>query len=90
MEERNRNVKLFPIYKMISWDLLFFYSIIFLYLVQVKNLSAPQVLLAEALYNVAVILFLEALTSATSILLNVNSKSLIWPSMIACLFLAAS
>jgi MFS family permease len=60
MEEKNRNknIKLFPIYKMISWDLLFFYAIIFLYLVQVKQLLAPQVLLAEALYNVAIILFL--------------------------------
>jgi len=58
MEEKNRNIKLFPIYKMISWDLLFYYSIIFLYLVQVKKLSAPQVLLAEALYNVAIMLFL--------------------------------
>jgi len=58
MEEKNRNIKLFPIYKMISWDLLFFYAIIFLYLVQVKNLSATQVLLAEALYNVAIMLFL--------------------------------
>ena len=58
MEEKNRNIKLFPIYKMISWDLLFFYAIIFLYLVQVKKLSAPQVLLAEALYNVAIMLFL--------------------------------
>ena len=58
MEERNRNVKLFPLYKMISWDLLFFYAIIFLYLVQVKNLSAPQVLLADALYNVAIILLI--------------------------------
>ena len=56
--EANKNIKLFPIYKMISWDLLFFYAIIFLYLVQVKNLSAPQVLLAEALYNVAIMLFL--------------------------------
>ena len=61
MEEiRNRNTKLYPIYKMISWDLLFFYAIIFLYLVQVKNLSAPQVLLAEALYNVAIMIFLRS------------------------------
>ena len=56
--EKNRNIKLFPIYKAISWDLLFFFSIIFLYLVQVKNLSAPQVLLTEALYNIAVMIFL--------------------------------
>ena len=58
MEEKNRNIKLFPIYKMISWDLLFFYAIIFLYLVQVKQLSAPQVILAEALYNLAIMLFI--------------------------------
>ena len=58
MEEKNRNIKLYPIYKMISWDLLFFYAIIFLYLVQVKNLSATQVLFAEALYNVSIMLFL--------------------------------
>jgi len=57
-EKKNINVKLFPIYKMISWDLLFYYSIIFLYLVQVKKLSAPQVLLADALYNIAVMIFL--------------------------------
>ena len=42
MEERNRNVKLFPIYKMISWDLLFFYAIIFLY---INNLVLDKVLL---------------------------------------------
>lgn len=58
LEKKNKNIKLFPIYKMISWDVLFFYAIIFLYLVQVKNLSAQQVLLAEALYNVAIMLFL--------------------------------
>ena len=57
-KSRNRNMKLFPIYKMISWDLLFYYSIIFLYLVQVKGIPTPQVLLADAIYNVAVILFL--------------------------------
>lgn len=58
MEEKSRNIKLFPIYKMISWDLLFFYAIIFLYLVQVKQLSVPQVILAEAFYNVAIMLFI--------------------------------
>ena len=30
LEKKNINVKLFPFYKMISWDLLFFYAIIFL------------------------------------------------------------
>lgn len=58
VENKRINVKLFPIYKMISWDLLFYYSIIFLYLIQVKNLTAPQVLLAEALYNFAIMTFI--------------------------------
>lgn len=58
LEKRNINIRLFPFYKMISWDLLFFYAIIFLYLVQVKNLTAGQVLLSEALYNVAVMFFI--------------------------------
>lgn len=58
LEKKNINIKLFPFYKMISWDLLFYYAIIFLYLVEVKHLSAQQVLLAEALYNVAIMIFI--------------------------------
>ena len=58
LEKKNINVKLFPFYKMISWDLLFFYAIIFLYLVQVKNIPAPRVILSEALYNVAIMIFI--------------------------------
>lgn len=58
LEKKNINIKLFPIYKMISWDLLFFYAIIFLYLVQVKNIPAPRVILSEALYNVAIMIFI--------------------------------
>lgn len=58
LEKKNINIKLFPIYKMISWDLLFFYAIIFLYLVQIKNIAAPRIILAEALYNVAIMIFL--------------------------------
>ena len=58
IEKKNINVKLFPFYKMISWDLLFFYAIIFLYLVQVKNIPAPRVILSEALYNVAIMIFI--------------------------------
>ena len=58
IEKKNINVKLFPFYKMISWDLLFFYAIIFIYLVQVKNIPAPRVILSEALYNVAIMIFI--------------------------------
>ena len=57
-QKKRKNIKLFPIYKLLSWDLLFFYAIIFLYLIQVKNLTASQILLAEAMYNIAIIISL--------------------------------
>ncbi len=44
------NMKLYPIYKMVSWDLLFYYSISFLFLTQVKNFSAGQVISADSFY----------------------------------------
>lgn len=45
------NTKLYPFYKMISWDLLFYYSIIFLFLTQAKNFTASQVLVGEAFFT---------------------------------------
>lgn len=46
------NRKLYPFYKMFSWDLLSYYAIDFIFLTQVKNLSAASVILAvEALYT---------------------------------------
>lgn len=44
------NMKLFPIYKMFSWDLLFFYAINFLFLTQEKGFTASQVVSADAFY----------------------------------------
>ena len=49
-EEEKSNIKLYPIYKMLSWDLLFYYSIIFIFLVQIKHISPADVLLGEAFY----------------------------------------
>ncbi len=44
------NRRIYPIYKMFSWDLLFYYSIIFLFLTTEKGLSASQVLLVDSFY----------------------------------------
>ncbi len=46
------NRKIFPIYKMFSWDLLFYYSVSFLFLTGVKGFSASDVLLFDAFYTV--------------------------------------
>ena len=47
---RRKNAKLFPIYKMFSWDLLFFYSIEFLFYTITKKITAPQVLMISGLF----------------------------------------
>lgn len=51
-EIRRRNAKLYPIYKMFSWDLLFFYSIEFLFCTITKGLSASEFLIISGLYMV--------------------------------------
>ena len=51
LRKKKKNVKIFPIYKTISWDLLFYYPIIFLFLTQVKGFSASQVLFSDSMYT---------------------------------------
>lgn len=51
MQDRKINARLYPIYKMVSWDLLFYYSIIYLFLTQAKHFTASQVLLGEAVFT---------------------------------------
>lgn len=47
---RRNNAKLYPIYKMFSWDLLCFYSIEFLFLTITKQITASQILITSAFY----------------------------------------
>ena len=53
-EEKQRmrkiNMRLFPIYKALSWDFLFYYTINFLFLTQIKNISASEVVLTDSFY----------------------------------------
>ena len=51
IQDKKLNARLYPIYKMLSWDLLFYYSIIYLFLTQAKHFSASQVLLGEAFFT---------------------------------------
>ena len=55
--KRKINLKLYPIYKMFSWDLLFYFAIIFLFLTEVKGLTASEVLLGDAFYPIFKIFF---------------------------------
>ncbi len=47
---RRNNAKLYPIYKMFSWDLLFFYSIEFLFCTITKKVTAPEILIINGFY----------------------------------------
>ena len=47
---RKRNMKLYPTYKTLSWDYLFFYTINFLFLTQIKGISAADVILIDSFY----------------------------------------
>lgn len=49
-KNKKHNLRLFPLYKMLSWDLLFFYAISFLFLTDVKGFSTAQILFADAFY----------------------------------------
>ena len=61
--KEEQNMKIYPIYKMLSWDLLFYYSINFIFLTQVKGISASNVLLTEASYPIFKILTQLPLTA---------------------------
>ena len=54
---KQKNVKIYPIYKMFAWDLLFYYSITFLFMNQVKGISASQIFIGSASYLIFKLIF---------------------------------
>lgn len=52
-----KNLKIYPIYKMFSWDLLFYYAIIFLFLLKAKGLTASQIFFVDAFYPIFKLFF---------------------------------
>ena len=49
-KKRRKNAILYPIYKMVSWDLLSFYSIEFLFYTMTKGITASQILIITSIY----------------------------------------
>ena len=56
------NVNLYTRYKTFSWDLLFYYAIIFLFFTETKGISAADVLLAESTYPIFKMIFIVPAT----------------------------
>jgi MFS family permease len=57
IEKKKYNIRLYPMYKAFSWDLLFYYAIIFIFLVKQKNFSPTQIMLADSVYPIFKLLF---------------------------------
>ena len=85
IQMRKRNMKLFPTYKKLSWDYLFFYTINFLFLTQVKNINAADVVLIDSFY------YLFAMFSqvpATFIIEFLGRKnSIILGNILSCIYM---
>ena len=58
VKEKKTNINLYTRYKMLSWDFLFYYAIIFLFFTETKGISAADVLLAESFYPLFKLAFL--------------------------------
>lgn len=48
--KKKNNIKIYPIYRIFSWDLIFYYAIIYLFLTIEKKITASQVLQFDAFY----------------------------------------
>ena len=49
-KQRKQNIKIYSIYRMLSADHIFFYAIDFLFLTQVKNISAADIVLGQSFF----------------------------------------
>ena len=56
-KERKQNMKIYSLYRAVSFDLIFYYAIEFLFLTQVKQLTSSEVVLGSAFYAVFMIIF---------------------------------
>lgn len=52
IRDKKKNARLYPIYKMFSWDLIFYYAISFIFLIQTKKLSIAEIMFSDAMYSV--------------------------------------
>ena len=56
-EKRKQNMKLYSIHRMLTADLLFYYAIKFIFLTQIKGLTAGNIVLATAFFGIFKVIF---------------------------------
>lgn len=85
VQMRKRNMKLFPTYKKIGSDYLFYYTIDFLFLTQIKHISPADVVLATSIKSLFGI-FLQIPTNIIIEFLG-RKNSIILGNVLNCLYL---
>ena len=85
IQMRKRNMRLFPIYRMLSWDYLFFYTTNFLFLTQIKGISASDVVLIDSFYAIFGIIMQLPATFIIEYL--GRKKSMVLASICNCLYM---
>lgn len=73
--KRKQNMQLYSIHRMLTADLLFYYSIKFLFLTQIKSMSASDIVLASAFWGIFKVIFQIPVTAIVDKM--GNKKSLI-------------
>ena len=82
---RKTNMRIFPTYKRLAWDYLFFYTIDFLFLTQIKGISAADVMLKSTFYA----FFSMALQIPANIIVEFlgRKNSIILGNILNCLYM---
>lgn len=70
---RKNNMRIFPLYKKLAWDYLFYYAIDFLFLTQAKGISASDIVLANTFYSLFIIIMQIAASIVVEFLGKKNS-----------------
>ncbi len=85
VQKRKKNMKLFPICKSLGWDYLFFYTVNFLFLTQVKHISPADVVLIDSFYALFGILMQVPATFIIEYL--GRKKSIVFANVLNCLYM---
>ena len=82
---RKTNMKIFPTYKKLSWDFIFFYTINFLFLTQVKGIEPADIVLINSFYYLFGILIQVPATLIIEFLGRKNS--IIFANILNCIYM---
>ena len=85
IQMRKRNMKLFPSYKKLAWDYIFFYTINFLFLTQIKGINPADIVLIDSFYY----LFSTIAQIPTTVIIEFLGRrnSIIFANILNCIYM---